>query len=203
MRKTVEGVTIDGPRELDAALRGFRAVLGPCGFNIAPAPNGFRWELSAQTASAVPLERRRALAIPFGDGPTHRVAAECFSRTGPRAEQIFSGLSIDVLRLELQSGPVEPLLRVEWQAQEAPEDCAHAQPHWHVYGSVLQDEPLTESYADTSLERMHFAVAARWHEAVAAPIYVTLDDTNLDRWIKGCLSYVWAQLQYLRRRRST
>lgn len=194
MKHRIDGRTIESPREVDAALRGFRSVLGPCGFNALPTSHGYRWELSAGAALPVEVSGRSLLAIPFADGPTFRIAAQCFSRTDPRARQAFAGLTMSVLYQELQSGPVAPLLRVEWEAEDKPSEAKHAQPHWHVYGAGANQV--------LAPDRLHLALAARWHEADETPIYTQLSEANVARWIAGCLRYTQGQLRNVASRRS-
>jgi|SRR5947209_4606848 len=114
-----------------------------------------------------------------------------------------------------------PLIRAEWDWREQSGAFIHAQPHWHLYRSVLsegaaQEELLPDEEAgeretilldETSNVKeeewkkasdFHFAMASTWHiDAANSPQIQINNPKNLTSWMSGCISYTIGQLRYL------
>ena len=116
-----------------------------------------------------------------------------------------------------------PLLRAEWDCFNHNDDVAHAQPHWHVYISAIENlsdqmasftqpsEVKTFIPPDMDAEttstdlpeqwdgaRFHFAMAAKWHINENCIIHEILEDVDgLTKWLTGCINYINSQLAYI------
>jgi hypothetical protein len=112
-----------------------------------------------------------------------------------------------------------PILRAEWGLSE---DGLHAQPHWHVYPSYLNNEitpflelgkietaefnpEIAEEDVDDSLQedeesrlpKFHFAMGSHWHVNGQGAHVVKFSEKGLVNWLGGCLHYIKNQLVYM------
>jgi hypothetical protein len=127
---------------------------------------------------------------------------------------IFQGDAMDPEKI--------PLLRAEWDHVDNPEVVQHAQPHWHVYAGRINpmipggdegfvEEERIEEFAleapvmasDSTQAQwehaqwFHFAMAASWQEDQGEPIYTQITEARLHKWLRGCISYICAEIRYL------
>lgn len=120
-----------------------------------------------------------------------------------------------------------PLLRAEWDCFSHNDNVAHAQPHWHVYISAIENlsdqmasftqpsevktfiPPDTETTNTDVPEqwdgaRFHFAMAAKWHIDENCIIQEILGDIDgLTKWLTGCIKYINNQLEYISTRQQS
>lgn len=67
----------------------------------------------------------------------------------------------------------------------------HAQPHWHVYAA-----PDTSSMGAKALEKIHWAMLARWNQSDVereAHSSRLRNENELARWLGGCAGYLLTQ----------
>jgi hypothetical protein len=124
---------------------------------------------------------------------------------------IFQGVATDEVKT--------PILRAEWDAIASDGRSKHAQPHWHVYSSPLNNTIVLE-YPKFSVEtevvdfspeestsltghvwergdRFHFAMASKWHLDGVDAHQELLEQEKLLKWLEGCVGYIRAQLIYI------
>jgi len=101
------------------------------------------------------------------------------------------------------------LFRAEWSTNSHHQ---HAQPHWHLHTDSAKEkkevwsediQPVNfynESFTEGSkLKKIHFAMAARWHEKRESHIVSLrgVNETSVLQWIGSTLDYILHQLNYL------
>lgn len=127
----------------------------------------------------------------------------------------FADAQIAVFHRLMTAEPLVPLFRAEWHSYGNDPGPPHAQPHWHILGTM----PLTDNdevaswgragHAETRdvnftpqtpgerrpphLGRVHFAMASAWHLRNGHSAELSAD--GLAHWLAGCLGYVRQQLQ--------
>lgn len=126
---------------------------------------------------------------------------------------------VAVLVFEGSAGDEEkvPLIRAEWAHWDESTSAQHAQPHWHVYQSVLDErirQPSagfqtesemrefvpgqTESPKSEVMNKFHFAMGARWHDMDGGESHKqSLKVAGVQKWLEGCLTYTLGQLRFL------
>lgn len=101
----------------------------------------------------------------------------------------------------------QPFVRAEWD--NAVPDGEHAQPHWHIYGSTMDQTalgfpaPSGGEYPVEKSARIHYAMSATWRLHGSSPTahWKPLDSVDaLANWIAGCLQYLVTQLIYFERK---
>lgn len=113
-----------------------------------------------------------------------------------------------------------PLFRAEWDPRAT--SSGHAQPHWNLQSEVLRrdlaspmrfspdefqrprwnptDTDVHIAFAETpanSLDWMsdfHFAMSSTWHENKGTHSPCQATEELLQRWVRGCVEYIRAQL---------
>jgi hypothetical protein len=108
-----------------------------------------------------------------------------------QGEPRFLGASLIVLRNALATDERTKVLRAEWERREEPEHRKHAQPHWHVYASELEQGDLG---------RFHLAMAACWHLGESESHYHEPSPEGVASWMGGCVKYIRSQLEAIGRR---
>jgi hypothetical protein len=133
----------------------------------------------------------------------------------------LTSVSLVLFRGESSDPMKTPLLRAEWDWREPKGPFIHAQPHWHLYRSILsevivQEEVISDKETDDreivlldevpntkeedwkKASDFHFAMASTWHiDATNSPQTQINDPKNLISWMSGCVSYTIGQLRYL------
>lgn len=112
-----------------------------------------------------------------------------------------------------------PILRAEWGLSE---DRLHAQPHWHIYPSYINDvivpfidlgkvdaadfvpeeqggdEKLSlQDDEEKRLPKFHFAMSSHWHLDGQNAHVIEFSEKGLVKWLGGCLLYIKNQLVYM------
>jgi hypothetical protein len=134
----------------------------------------------------------------------------------------LESVSILVFQGEANDERKIALLRAEWACSEADVRAPHAQPHWHIYPSRINqgfDQFRNEFQADSEVqsfepdedvqanddaeaewdraERFHFAMAARWHVEGKDAHTQEIQSDMLLNWLAGCLRYIQSQFEFL------
>ena len=117
------------------------------------------------------------------------------------------------------------LLRAEWACPQKNDRARHAQPHWHIYPSHINEEVTgnrTRFKADAEIqtfdsealenelregtvveweraEKFHFAMAARWHSEGNDAHQEEMQAGGILKWLEGCIKYTWNQFAFLYR----
>lgn len=113
-------------------------------------------------------------------------------------------VSLIVFRGEVFDPNKRPILRAEWDALTDEDISEHAQPHWHVYYSAVNEEVglIDETFDNSEMQKskdakFHFAMGSRWYNEINAH-QEKLDDINkLINWLEGCIKYTRRQIELL------
>jgi hypothetical protein len=174
------------------------------------------FELRGKGAYSYPIDESRCVLYPISidDGIFLINLGVLFSQISNKF--LFSGVSLKVYKHT--SEKIILLFRAEWDAIKG--GNVHAQPHWHMNFNDLgkNEEEVIDSreFKEAGVEeftgveeqeaveikelayfsKFHFAMSADWHNG-GRHLFRLEDEKALARWLKGCLEYIIAQLQYV------
>ncbi|HEY2292920.1 MAG TPA: hypothetical protein VGM86_19630 [Thermoanaerobaculia bacterium] len=212
-----DGPKIEEPEEIRTSLDAAREALGipHLKFDHSFLRGELISVLDGNGAVQTLLEDRQHPVLPLLD--SHWLGLQLKFRTTLSQAEIRSA-SMIVLKGEAYESKV-PLLRAEWERATDDESRAHAQPHWHVYMSLVgfsqslpritlapQAEPWAYGASQTGqqtwtgggLGKFHLAMAAQWHDGGSH--YCEPTAAGLGHWIRGCIVYTRQQLTYVSRK---
>jgi len=97
-----------------------------------------------------------------------------------------------------------PILRAEWDALTDEDTSEHAQPHWHVYRSSVDEDsdvPYETSGDSEGQEsqntRFHFAMCSKWLEEADVHQEKLDEMGKLITWLESCIRYTRRQIELL------
>lgn len=204
--RAAEAIIVEDPKEvIEPCRRVLRKAFGDIGFSKKDlAGNVVMFSMTGSEASTgvarstypvVPLIRKSYATYWLGAVFQFRFEQGRF-RLISASLLVFKGQAYDPIK--------QPMLRAEWDSLLLGDPSQHAQPHWHVYRSVIREElELIEAGFGASdseeLEavKFHFAMCSAWYKESESHQEKLNEIGKLLSWLQGCISYTRRQIELL------